>query len=66
MMIKPKITPTPFSGCFGCYMSFLYTDEHLADLLEHCRPFDIGLIESGVYNAENVPVLRHSSTPNTQ
>ncbi|MBY0484502.1 hypothetical protein [Nitrosomonas sp.] len=79
MMIKPKIFPTPFSGCFGCYMSFLDTDEHLAGLLEHvelirpplidikhCCPFDFGLIESGVYNAESVPVLHHSSTPKTQ
>jgi len=47
-------------------MSCLDIDEHLAGLLEHCRPFDFGLIESGVYNAESVPVLRHSSTPNTQ
>ena len=59
------------AGCFGCHMSFLDMDERLAVLLEqveldrspftdikHCGPCDIGLIEGGVCNAENVHVLR--------
>ncbi len=52
-------------------MSFLDIDERLLPLLElvefdrspitdikHCGPCDIGLIEGGVCNAENVHVLR--------
>ncbi len=52
-------------------MSFLDMDERLIDLLEHvefnrspftdikhCGPCDIGLIEGGVCNADNVLVLR--------
>ncbi len=73
MMIKPKIkiATTSLAGCFGCHMSFLDMDERLAGLLKqiefdrspftdikHCGPCDIGLIEGGVCNAENVQVLR--------
>ncbi|AEJ01854.1 NADH ubiquinone oxidoreductase 20 kDa subunit [Nitrosomonas sp. Is79A3] len=73
MMIKRKIkiATTSLAGCFGCHMSFLDMDERLAGLLErvefdrspftdikHCGPCDIGLIEGGVCNAENVHVLR--------
>lgn len=73
MTIKPKIrlATTSLAGCFGCHMSFLDMDERLIDLLEHvefnrspftdikqCGPCDIGLIEGGVCNAENVLVLR--------
>lgn len=72
-MIKPKIkiATTSLAGCFGCHMSFLDMDELLVDLLKHvefdrspftdithCGPCDIGLIEGGVCNAENVHVLR--------
>ena len=68
---KLKIATTSLAGCFGCHMSFLDMDERLAGLLErvefdrspftdikHCGPCDIGLIEGGVCNAENVHVLR--------
>ncbi|WP_350113378.1 NADP oxidoreductase [Nitrosomonas sp.] len=68
---KLKIATTSLAGCFGCHMSFLDMDERLAVLLEqveldrspftdikHCGPCDIGLIEGGVCNAENVHVLR--------
>jgi len=70
---KPKIrvATTSLAGCFGCHTSFLDIDERLFDLLEqieidrspftdikHCSPCDIGLIEGGVCNAENVRVLR--------
>jgi len=73
MAIKPKlkIATTSLAGCFGCHMSFLDMDERLAKLFEQvefdrspftdikqCGPCDIGLIEGGVCNAENVQVLR--------
>lgn len=72
-MSKPKviIATTSLAGCFGCHMSLLDMDEKLIPLLEqvefnrspltdikHCGPCDIGLIEGGVCNAENVHVLR--------
>lgn len=66
-----RIATTSLAGCFGCHMSFLDMDERLAGLLEHvelncspftdikpCGPCDIGIIEGGVCNAENVHVLR--------
>ncbi|MFZ5524981.1 MAG: NADP oxidoreductase [Pseudomonadota bacterium] len=70
-MNKLKIATTSLAGCFGCHTSFLDMDERLVALLEHvelnrspftdikhCGPCDIGLIEGGVCNAENVHVLR--------
>ena len=73
MTSKPKlrIATTSLAGCFGCHTSFLDIDERLLDLVElvefdrspltdikHCGPCDIGLVEGGVCNAENVHVLR--------
>jgi len=68
---KVRIATTSLAGCFGCHMSFLDIDERLFDLLElvefdrspltdikECGPCDIGIIEGGVCNAENVHVLR--------
>jgi NAD-reducing hydrogenase small subunit len=68
---KLKLATTSLTGCFGCHMSFLDMDERIVELLEHIQfdrsPFtdikqlghcDIGLIEGGVCNAENVHVLR--------
>ncbi len=68
---KVRIATTSLAGCFGCHMSLLDIDERLFPLLElvefdrspltdikHCGPCDIGLIEGGVCNAENVHVLR--------
>ena len=68
---KLKIATVSLAGCFGCHMSFLDIDERILPLLEliefdrspltdikHCGPCDIGLIEGGVCNAENVHVLR--------
>lgn len=68
---KARIATASLAGCFGCHMSFLDIDERLFDLVElvefdrspltdikHCGPCDIGLIEGGVCNAENVHVLR--------
>ncbi|MDO9212836.1 MAG: NADP oxidoreductase [Methylococcales bacterium] len=71
MANKVRIATTSLAGCFGCHMSFLDLDERLVPLAElvefnrspitdikHCAPCDIGLIEGGVCNAENVHVLR--------
>jgi NAD-reducing hydrogenase small subunit len=68
---KLKVATTSLAGCFGCHMSLLDIDERLFDLLQrvefdrspltdikHCGPCDIGLIEGGICNAENVYVLR--------
>jgi NAD-reducing hydrogenase small subunit len=68
---KYRVATTSLAGCFGCHMSFLDIDERLFPLLEqieldrtpltdikHCGPCDIGLIEGGICNAENVHVLR--------
>lgn len=68
---KWRIATTSLSGCFGCHTSFLDIDEKILTLLDiaefnrspitdikHCDPCDIGLIEGGVCNAENVHVLR--------
>ncbi|MDI6846486.1 MAG: NADP oxidoreductase, partial [Candidatus Saccharicenans sp.] len=60
-------------GCFGCHMSFLDIDERILDLIElvefdkspiddikkFSRPVDIGLIEGGCCNSENVEVLHY-------
>ena len=66
-----KVATVSLAGCFGCHMSLLDIDERLFDLLEHVEfersplndtktvgDCDIGLIEGGVCNAENVHVLR--------
>ncbi len=71
MSAKIKIATTSLAGCFGCHMSFLDIDERITELaevvefdrspltdIEHCGPCDIGLIEGGVCNSENVHVLR--------
>lgn len=68
---KLKLATTSLAGCFGCHMSFTDMDERLVELLEHLEfdrsPFtdikqlgscDIGMIEGGVCNTENVHVLR--------
>jgi NAD-reducing hydrogenase small subunit len=71
MTNKIRIATTSLAGCFGCHMSFLDMDERLVALLKrvefdrspftdikHCGPCDIGLIEGGLCNADNVQVLR--------
>ena len=71
-MAKPKVATTSLCGCFGCHMSLLDIDERilqLVDLVEFDRSpiddikrieghVDIGLIEGGCANEENVHVLR--------
>ena len=71
MAAKLKVATVSLAGCFGCHMSLLDIDERLLPLLDliefdrspltdikHCGPCDIGLIEGGLCNAENVHVLR--------
>ncbi len=68
---KLKVATTSLAGCFGCHMSLLDIDERILKLLElveldrspltdikHCGPCDLGLVEGGLCNAENVHVLR--------
>ncbi len=68
---KIRVATTSLAGCFGCHMSLLDIDERLFTLLEHvefdrtpltdikhCGPCDVGLVEGGICNAENVHVLR--------
>ncbi|MBF0281801.1 MAG: NADP oxidoreductase [Zetaproteobacteria bacterium] len=68
---KVRVATTSLAGCFGCHMSFLDMDERIVALLEqvefnrspltdikHCDPCDIGLVEGGLCNVDNVHVLR--------
>jgi NAD-reducing hydrogenase small subunit len=68
---KLRLATVSLAGCFGCHMSFLDIDERLLELIEHVEfdrsPLtdiktvgrcDIGLVEGGLCNAENVEVLR--------
>jgi NAD-reducing hydrogenase small subunit len=68
---KLRVATTSLAGCFGCHMSLLDIDERLFDLLDrvefdrspftdikHCGKCDIGIVEGGICNAENVRVLR--------
>ena len=71
-MNKPILATASLAGCFGCHMSFLDIDERILELIErvefHKSPFDdiktftkkcdIGLIEGGCCNSENVHTLR--------
>ena len=71
MAKKLRVATTSLAGCFGCHMSFLDIDERIIKLVEliefdrspitdikHCGICDIGIIEGGVCNAENVHVLK--------
>ena len=69
---KKIIATTSLAGCFGCHMSLLDIDLRLLDLVEVVqfdrspltdikslsRRIDVGLIEGGVCNDENVHVLK--------
>lgn len=71
-MSKPKIATASLAGCFGCHMSILDIDERILDLIElvdfdkspvdDIKKFtgevDIGIIEGGCCNSENVHVLK--------
>ena len=69
---KAVIATASLAGCFGCHMSILDIDERILDLIElvefdkspitdikeFSRDCDVGLIEGGCCNSENVHVLR--------
>jgi NAD-reducing hydrogenase small subunit len=69
---KKRIATTSLAGCFGCHMSLLDIDERILELLKYAefdksplndlktfsRHCDIGLIEGGCANEENVQVLQ--------
>ncbi len=68
---KVRVATASLCGCFGCHMSLLDIDERLVDLaklvsfdrtpltdVKEVGPCDVGLIEGGVANSENVQVLR--------
>ena len=71
-MQKPLVATASLAGCFGCHMSILDIDEKILDLIElvdfnkspitdiktFSRPCDIGIIEGGCCNNENVHVLK--------
>jgi NAD-reducing hydrogenase small subunit len=70
--MKKRIATVSLAGCFGCHMSLLDMDERLLDLLQYVEfdrsPLtdkkrftgrcDIGLIEGGCCNEENIHTLR--------
>ncbi|MCX6998309.1 MAG: NADP oxidoreductase [Kiritimatiellaeota bacterium] len=70
-MPKKIIATTSLAGCFGCHMSLLDIDERLLELIElvefnkspindikeFTKECDIGLIEGGCCNDENVHTL---------
>ena len=72
MATKARLATTSLCGCFGCHMSFLDIDERILELVKRVEfdrspindikeisvPIDIGLIEGGCCNEENVEVLR--------
>ena len=69
---KKRIATTSLAGCFGCHMSLLDVDLGILDLIElvefnkspltDIKKFtercDIGLIEGGCCNTDNIEVLR--------
>ncbi len=71
-MSKPIVATTSLAGCFGCHMSILDVDERILDLFdlvefnkspiddikEFTKMCDIGIIEGGCCNSENVHVLK--------
>jgi len=71
MAEKIRLATASLCGCFGCHMSFLDIDERILELvnlvefdrtpltdIKHVGDCDVGLIEGGVANSENVEVLR--------
>ncbi|MFG0283115.1 MAG: NADP oxidoreductase [Phycisphaerales bacterium JB039] len=72
MTAKPRIATCSLAGCFGCHMSLLDIDERILELAEIVdfdrSPFNdlkefrsrcqVGLVEGGCANEENVRVLR--------
>jgi len=71
-MSKPIVATTSLAGCFGCHMSLLDIDDRILELIElvdfnkspiddikdFTQMCDIGIIEGGCCNSENVHVLK--------
>jgi len=70
MTDKVRLATASLCGCFGCHMSLLDIDERILELVQLVEfdrspitdiktigDCDVGLIEGGVANAENVEVL---------
>jgi coenzyme F420-reducing hydrogenase gamma subunit len=71
-MNKKIIATTSLAGCFGCHMSILDIDERILSLIElvefnkspiddikkFTKPVDIGIIEGGCCNSENIEILK--------
>jgi NAD-reducing hydrogenase small subunit len=71
-MSKPIIATASLAGCFGCHMSILDIDERILQLIElvefnkspiddiktFTKACDVGIIEGGCCNSENVKNLR--------
>ena len=71
-MSKPVLATTSLAGCFGCHMSLLDIDERILELIDlvefnkspvddiktFTKECDIGLIEGGCCNSENIKVLK--------
>lgn len=69
---KPRLATVSLAGCFGCHMAILDIDERLVGLMQavdfdrspltdlktFTRRCDIGIIEGGCCNEENVHVLQ--------
>ena len=71
MAEKIRLATASLAGCFGCHMSLLDIDERFLELVELVEfdrspitdiktigECDLGIIEGGVANEENVEVLR--------
>jgi len=71
-MSKPVVATASLAGCFGCHMSLLDIDDRILKLIElvefnkspiddiknFTKQCDIGIIEGGCCNSENVHVLK--------
>ena len=71
MAEKLRVATCSLAGCFGCHMSLLDIDEALIDIEQHIQfdrspltdikalsECDVGLIEGGLCNQDNVEVLQ--------
>ena len=71
-MAKPVVATASLAGCFGCHMSVLDIDERILQLIDlvefnkspiddiktFTKTCDIGIIEGGCCNSENVENLK--------
>jgi NAD-reducing hydrogenase small subunit len=71
-MSKPVVATASLAGCFGCHMSLLDIDDRILKLIElvefnkspiddikkFTKMCDVGIIEGGCCNSENVENLR--------